>query len=172
MEKLKYLDWSSKRPATGKAAEGKHLMFELRGWAFALPSLSSSGIVRKEGVGHLHEMPGMEPPLSGMVNYMGNALPIFDFAWNWESEAKGEALILLGHAPKQLGFWVDGLPKNTRMTEKYDRVGIDSLQIPEGVRRVAAGMWHLRKREAGASVHELVVELASYEELAERFKLN
>lgn len=172
MVEMEYLDWSSKQPALKAAEDSKHLMFELRGWAFAVPSLSASGIVRKEDVNQLYEMPGMEAPLQGMVNYMGNALPVFDFSWDWEREIKGEVLILLGHAPRQLGFWVDKLPKSTKMQSHYDSLSLDSFRIPKGVQRLASGAWHLRKKEVDSALPEWVVELASYDELMGRFKLN
>lgn len=171
METMQYLDWSARAPAVAEREQAKHLLFELRGWSFALPSLWASGIVRREEVGRLHEMPGMEPPLKGMVNHLGNALPIFDFGWDWGGEGRGEALVLLGAGSSQLGFWVDALPKGVKMQERYDRAGSDSVQLPEGVRRCASGVWRLRGKAEGAPAAEWVVEMASYDELTGRFKL-
>lgn len=174
-EKMAYLDWAQKRgsDAAGSAGKGagKHLLFEMGGWAIALPGLAASGIVRKGDVGQVHEMPGMQMPLCGMVNYMGNALPIFNFAWNWGVEAKMDAMVLLGHAPKQLGFWVGGIPKSARLQDRYESMDVESMKMPEEVARMAAGLWRLKGKKDGESMPEWVVEMAGYDILADRLGL-
>lgn len=171
MEKLHYLDWSAHQVLMKKTEDIKYLMFELRGWAFALPSLSAFGVVRREEVDQVYEMPGMEPPLLGMANYMGNALPIYDFSWNWTGQMRDHALILLGQAPRQLGFWVSGLPKSIKMHEKYERVGIENIQLPEEVRSIASFAWHLRTPQVDHTWPEWVLELTGYDDLAQHFEL-
>lgn len=142
-----YLDWAATASTLPGAAlpiesDAKMLTFELAGWWFAIPGTQAQAVVRAGEIERVHELPGMEPPLEGMANHMGYALPVYDIAAAWRKGAPSKpCLLVMGRPDKQIGLWLSGLPRSSRLARSYAPAELSSLGLPETIERASIRAW-------------------------------
>ena len=72
---------------------------------YATPLASIREVVRLEG---LAELPGMRPPLAGVLDLRGTALPVLDLRLGTTANSRGDVLVLESNGPDNLvGVAVD-----------------------------------------------------------------
>lgn len=79
-------------PGFGTGLLGDGLVtFALGRREYATPLTSVREVVRLEG---LTDMPGMEPPLAGVLDLRGSALPVLDLRVGATEQSRGDVLVL------------------------------------------------------------------------------
>ncbi len=72
---------------------------------YATPLASIREVVRLEG---LADLPGMRPPLAGVLDLRGTALPVLDLRLGTTANSRGDVLVLESNGPDNLvGVAVD-----------------------------------------------------------------
>lgn len=71
---------------------------------YATPLSSIREVVRLEG---LADLPGMTPPLAGVLDLRGSALPVLDLRLSAGPDARGDVLVLEGDDGQNVGVAVD-----------------------------------------------------------------
>ncbi|MCW2500050.1 MAG: CheW protein [Frankiales bacterium] len=71
---------------------------------YAAPLLSIREVVRLEG---LADLPGMTPPLAGVLDLRGTALPVLDLRTGATAERRGDVLVLESTPDHLVGVAVD-----------------------------------------------------------------
>ena len=72
---------------------------------YATPLASIREVVRLEG---LADLPGMRPPLAGVLDLRGTALPVLDLRLGTNADSRGDVLVLESNGPDNLvGVAVD-----------------------------------------------------------------
>lgn len=72
---------------------------------YATPLASIREVVRLEG---LADLPGMRPPLAGVLDLRGTALPVLDLRLGANADSRGDVLVLESNGPDNLvGVAVD-----------------------------------------------------------------
>jgi purine-binding chemotaxis protein CheW len=82
---------------------GGLITFVLGAREYATPLASVREVVRLEG---LADLPGMQPPLAGVLDLRGAALPVLDLRSHPEEGARGDVLVL-EQADSAVGVAVD-----------------------------------------------------------------
>ena len=67
------------------------ITFVLGSREYATPLSAVREVVRLEG---LADLPGMQPPLAGVLDLRGTALPVLDLRQNGSGEGRGDVLVL------------------------------------------------------------------------------
>lgn len=79
--------------------------FRLGEREYATPLADVREVVRLEG---LADLPGMEPPLAGVLDLRGTALPVLDLRRGADAGDRGDVLVLERDAADGTGGLVDG----------------------------------------------------------------
>jgi purine-binding chemotaxis protein CheW len=70
-----------------------HLTFVPREREYATPRSAIAEVDRLEG---LADLPGMTPPLAGVLDLRGTALPVLDLRTTTDKDARGDVLVMEG----------------------------------------------------------------------------
>ena len=88
----------------GSTSSAGLVTFVLGDRDYATPLSSIREVVRLEG---LADLPGMTPPLAGVLDLRGSALPVLDLRFGAEAGARGDVLVLEGEDGQLVGVAVD-----------------------------------------------------------------
>ena len=83
---------------------GGLVTFVLGDREYATPLSSIREVVRLEG---LADLPGMTPPLAGVLDLRGTALPVLDLRLAATADSRGDVLVLEGADEQLVGVAVD-----------------------------------------------------------------
>jgi chemotaxis signal transduction protein len=78
--------------------------FALGDREYAAPLASIREVVRLEG---LADLPGMTPPLAGVLDVRGTALPVLDLRPRGAASSRGDVLVMEGNEESLVGVAVD-----------------------------------------------------------------
>lgn len=102
---------------------------------YATPLSSVREVVRLEG---LADLPGMAPPLAGVLDLRGTALPVLDLRLGAEPGARGDVLVLEGDDGELVGVAVDRVKAVVDQEELTD-AGRAGQELPPYVVQVLRG---------------------------------
>jgi purine-binding chemotaxis protein CheW len=102
---------------------------------YATPLSSVREVVRLEG---LADLPGMTPPLAGVLDLRGTALPVLDLRLGAAPGARGDVLVLEGDDGELVGVAVDRV-KAVVDEEELTDAGKAGQELPPYVVQVLRG---------------------------------
>ena len=102
---------------------------------YATPLSSIREVVRLEG---LADLPGMTPPLAGVLDLRGSALPVLDLRLGTDAEARGDVLVLEGDDGQLVGVAVDKVRAVVDEAELSD-AGDAGQELPPYVVQILKG---------------------------------
>ena len=102
---------------------------------YATPLSSIREVVRLEG---LADLPGMTPPLAGVLDLRGSALPVLDLRLSTDAEARGDVLVLEGDDGQFVGVAVDKVRAVVDEAELTD-AGDAGQELPPYVVQILKG---------------------------------
>lgn len=102
---------------------------------YATPLSSIREVVRLEG---LADLPGMTPPLAGVLDLRGTALPVLDLRLSAGAEARGDVLVLEGDDGEFVGVAVDKVRAVVDEAELTD-AGTAGQELPPYVVQILKG---------------------------------
>jgi purine-binding chemotaxis protein CheW len=101
---------------------------------YATPLASIREVVRLEG---LADLPGMTPPLAGVLDLRGTALPVLDLRLGNDPDARGDVLVIEGDE-SPVGVAVDKV-RAVVAAEELGQGGAAGDELPSYVRQVLRG---------------------------------
>jgi purine-binding chemotaxis protein CheW len=101
---------------------------------YATPLASIREVVRLEG---LADLPGMTPPLAGVLDLRGTALPVLDLRLGTDPDARGDVLVIEGDG-SPVGVAVDKV-RAVVAAEELGQGGAAGDELPSYVRQVLRG---------------------------------
>jgi purine-binding chemotaxis protein CheW len=101
---------------------------------YATPLAVIREVVRLEG---LTDLPGMTPPLAGVLDLRGTALPVLDLRSNRGKDARGDVLVMEG-AESPVGVAVDRVSAVVEEQE-LGQGGAAGDELPSYVQQVLRG---------------------------------
>jgi purine-binding chemotaxis protein CheW len=102
---------------------------------YATPLSSIREVVRLEG---LADLPGMAPPLAGVLDLRGTALPVLDLRLAPTADARGDVLVLEGADEQLVGVAVDKVRAVVDRNE-LSQAGAAGVELPSYVVEVLRG---------------------------------
>ena len=102
---------------------------------YATPLSSIREVVRLEG---LADLPGMKPPLAGVLDLRGTALPVLDLRIGATTTTRGDVLVLEGDDGEFVGVAVDRVKAVVEEEELTD-AGKAGQELPPYVVKVLSG---------------------------------
>ena len=102
---------------------------------YATPLSSIREVVRLEG---LSDLPGMTPPLAGVLDLRGSALPVLDLRIGAAPGARGDVLVLEGEDGQMVGVAVDRVRAVVDESELSD-AGDAGQELPPYVVQILRG---------------------------------
>jgi len=102
---------------------------------YATPLSSIREVVRLEG---LADLPGMKPPLAGVLDLRGTALPVLDLRLGTDSTARGDVLVLEAEDGQFVGVAVDRVRAVVDESELSD-AGDAGQELPPYVVQILRG---------------------------------
>ena len=111
------------------------MTFVLGGREYATPLSSIREVVRLEG---LADLPGMTPPLAGVLDLRGTALPVLDLRLAATGKARGDVLVVEGADEQLVGVAVDKVRAVVDASE-LPQAGTAGAELPSYVVKVLRG---------------------------------
>jgi purine-binding chemotaxis protein CheW len=103
---------------------------------YATPLSSIREVVRLEG---LADLPGMTPPLAGVLDLRGTALPVLDLRIGADADSRGDVLIMeSGSADNLVGVAVDRV-RAVVGADELGQAGAAGAELPSYVLEVLRG---------------------------------
>lgn len=102
---------------------------------YATPLSSIREVVRLEG---LADLPGMTPPLAGVLDLRGSALPVLDLRFGAGPDDRGDVLVLEGDDGEFVGVAVDRVRAVVDDSELSD-AGVAGQELPSYVVSILRG---------------------------------
>lgn len=102
---------------------------------YATPLSSVREVVRLEG---LADLPGMTPPLAGVLDLRGTALPVLDLRLGAAPGDRGDVLVLEGDDGEFMGVAVDRVRAVVSQDELSD-AGVAGQELPSYVVQILRG---------------------------------
>lgn len=109
--------------------------FVLGSREYATPLASIREVVRLEG---LADLPGMTPPLAGVLDLRGTALPVLDLRTTARGTERGDVLVMEGDETTPVGVAVDKVRAVVDESE-LGAGGAVGDELPSYVRQVLRG---------------------------------
>jgi purine-binding chemotaxis protein CheW len=119
----------------GSTSNAGLVTFVLGDRDYATPLSSIREVVRLEG---LADLPGMTPPLAGVLDLRGSALPVLDLRFGVEAGARGDVLVLEGEDGQLVGVAVDKVRAVVDDSELSD-AGDAGQELPTYVVQILRG---------------------------------
>jgi len=110
------------------------VVFVLGEREYATPLSVIREVVRLEG---LADLPGMTPPLAGVLDLRGTALPVLDLRMGNDPDARGDVLVIEGDE-SPVGVAVDKV-RAVVAAEELGQGGVAGDELPSYVRQVLRG---------------------------------
>lgn len=132
---LNYLNVNTSIVNNKKDNIKRYLSFDIDNVSFITENKNCFLILTDKEITKIYDFPGKSNILMGLINYLGNIIPIVDISnkknINFENKKEKFNCLILGSNNNYLGIIIKNLPKNILLDESFSIIEKNSISINE-----------------------------------------